>query len=130
MVEGEPLVFLADEDTDYPLIVLQPHDTEAEDAQSLIKLEMPVDIHLALKASSAGPTGVAKTVYKTARLIGEAVVAEVMDAGASMGGTSWLQRRLISCGVDYETTEQYADHGLLIYKARFGFRYFNEEVKP
>ena len=125
-VEGEPLRWLG-ATADYPLIILQPADTDADSGPKLLPLDLQVDVVVALEATRAGSSGVAPAAYKTARVVGEGVVAKIMDAGPRIG-TTWLQRRLISCGVDYDLCEALNDHGLLVYRARFGFRYFEQEV--
>lgn len=126
--EGSPLRWLG-ELTDYPVIILQPADTDNRDSPSLLDLELPVDIYVVVQASNAGSSGIAAGTYKTIRLVGEGVVGKLMDAGPQLG-TDWLQRVFSSGGVDYDLTEAFADHGLLIYRARFTCRYFESEVSP
>jgi len=126
IVEGPPQRWLDDPDTQYPLIVLQPSDVDPGDGPRLIQLDLPVEITVVIKAASAGATGVAPAMYKTARLVGEAVMAKLMDAGAHLG-TTWLTRILGPCGVDYATCEINADHGLLAYKGTLTCRWFEAE---
>lgn len=127
-VEGSPLRWLS-ELTDYPVIILQPADTDNRDSPSLLDLELPVDLYVVIQATNAGSSGIAAGTYKTIRLVGEGVVGKLMDAGPQLG-TTWLQRTFSSGGVEYDLTEAYADHGLLIYRTRFTFRYFENEVSP
>ncbi len=125
-VEGPPLRWL-DATADYPLIILQPADTDCEDGPALLDMRLPVDVFIVIQATNAGATGIAPGTYKTIRLVGEGVVAKIMDAGPHLGET-WLQRSLVNAGVDYDLTEMLADHGLLIYRARFLCRYFERET--
>lgn len=125
-VEGPPLRWLS-ETTDYPLIILQPAETDNEDGPQLLDLRLPVDIFVVIQASNAGTSGIAPGTYKTIRMVGEGVVAKLMNAGPTFGAF-WLQRSFVSGGVDYDMTEMLADHGVLVYKARFLFRYFEREV--
>ena len=125
-VEGPPLRWLPDA-ASYPLIILQPQDTENADAASLLQLDLPVEVYVVVKAASAGASGLAASAYKTIRLVGEKVVAAVMDAGPRLG-TNWLERRFVSGGVDYDLSEALNDHGLLVYKAVFALRYYESEV--
>lgn len=126
-VEGPPLRWLG-ELTDYPVIILQPDDTTGEDGASLVGLELQVNIYVAIQATNAGSSGIAAGTYKTIRLVGEGVVGKLMDAGPRLG-TDWLQRRYVDGGVDYNLTDELADHGLLIYRTRFSFKYYEAEVK-
>ncbi len=125
-VEGPPLRWLG-ETSDYPLIILQPADTDNEDGPALLRLDLMLDVYVVIQTSNAGSSGIAPGTYKTIRLVGEGVVGKIMDAGPHLGET-WLARRFVSGGVDYDTTEMMADHGLLVYRARFGFRYCERET--
>lgn len=124
-VEGPPLAWL-EEKNDYPLIILEPQDTDIAEGTNLLQLSLPVDIHVVLLASSAGNSGVSPAAYKTARLVGEAVVDKLMDAGPRLG-TSWLERHPVAAGVNYDLCERYNEHGLLVYSMQFNFRYFEAE---
>lgn len=129
LVEGPPQRWLDHPDTQYPLIILQPSDVTPTDGPALVRLELPVEITIVIAAATAGSTGVAPAMYKTARLVGEAVMAKLMDAGPHLGVVgSWLTRALGPCGVDYETCERNADHGLLAYKGTLEFVWY--EAQP
>lgn len=125
LVEGHPLRWLS-EAADYPLIIFQPEDTDATDGAARIGLDLLVTVHVCIQTTSGG--SIAPAHYKACRTVGEGVVAKIMDAGHRLG-TDWLARRLVSCGVDYDTTEQFADHGLLVYRAQFALGYQEAEIR-
>lgn len=126
MPEG-PLLRWLSEDTDYPLIIIEPGDSTAPRVSAhLIEITVPVTISVVVQVSTSGPQGVAPSQYKSCRLIGEAVLAKLMDAGPNLG-TTWLMRHPRRWGVNYSVSQAMSDHGLLIYEISLDLVYCEED---
>lgn len=125
MPEG-PLMRWLGEDTDYPMIVLEPGESSAPPSTELLEITVPITVSVVIQVSTTGTGGVAPAQYKSCRLVGEAVLAKLMDAGHQLG-TTWLQRFPRRWGVDYDASNAHSDHGLLIFSMDFDFKYFERD---
>lgn len=122
-----PLMRWLDEDADYPLIVLEPGDSVAPQSTELVEITVPVKVSVVIQVSKTGSGGVAPAQYKSCRLVGEAVLARLMDAGHNLG-TTWLHRFPRKWGVDYQASQAYSDHGLLIYEITMDLKYHERDL--
>jgi len=126
-LEGPPLRWL-DSLSDYPVIILQPGDTEITGGPALAQCDLTVTLHIVIKASSAFTSVQSNKIYELTRMVGEQVVSDIMDAGKALN-TEWVSDRyLLSFGMNYPDTEEVFDDGLAIFGAALMIRYFLGET--
>jgi len=129
-LEGDPLRWrgVLESVADYPCYIMRPGMTAATTGAALKELRLPVTIHVLLLHESAAAKALSPKVYRAVRLVGEAMVGKLEDAGLNLDSSYIAARDLVECGVDYDLTEALADHGLAVYAATYEFRYYEREV--
>jgi len=129
--EGQPLRWLdtLNSPSDYPCYVMRPEETQAESGTSHKKLVLPVTVSIAIRHPEAQSTIISPKAYRAARLVGEAVVAKLEDAGHNWGSQYIHSRDLDTCGVDYDLTEELADQGIACYSLIYNVTWYEREVR-
>lgn len=127
VAEG-PLLRYLETAASYPMLVLVPEDTESRGGAKVLDLTCQVSVYVVLKSAYAETHGVDAALYTAVRMVGEAVLAKVMDDGARQG-TDWLRVRFLRAGVVYDATEQYADKGLAVYGFTVEASYYQTEPR-
>lgn len=128
MLEGPALRWI-DEISGYPLITLEPDDSELTYSPGLIKVELPLTINVVISVAAIH-SGDAPTprVYQLVREVGEAALLQLAVAGHKLG-TEWIDDRVVNRpGVDRRVTEIVYDRGLGVYKWNLTAIYFVSEV--
>lgn len=126
-LEGDPLRWqeVLDDAADYPSYIMRPGQSRATGGTALKRVVLPVTTSVIVRHQDPTVRGLSPKAYKAVRLVGEACVAAIEDAGHHMGTTAGISdRQLIECGVDYDLTEAMADHGLAVYSLTHEFIYY------
>ena len=129
VAEGPLLRWLDDKTTDYPAIILDLGDGAAQDQKSKIRCIQPLTVWVVVQSTAASATGISPKVYEMTRLLGEAVLASIMNTGPRLGSEALNDRALVSWGVDKEATGEFQDRGLCIYRGTFEIGYYVNEVQ-
>ncbi len=130
-LEGDPLRWatVLDDTADYPCYIMRPEETTGDSGPALKRLTLGVTVHVMVRHQDTTVRTLSPKAYKAARLVGEACVAKLEDAGHHLGTTACIaMRRFVRAGVDYDLTESVADHGLAAYSLTYEFDYYAAEV--
>ena len=123
MVEGPPLRWMGAV-TDYPLICIDPEETEVMDGAMRDEHETPVAVYAVIQPNLAP----AARVYTVLRELGEQLINDLMSAADRIGN----ERRLIRYGVDDEVMGEgdFFDRGFGVYRIVLGVKCWVEDVNP
>ena len=130
-LEGPPLRWIEDLSAGYPMIVLEPQDTAMDDGVPSVnynELDLVVLVHAVVPTATLTGSEAAATAYRVLRLVGETLVATLMDAGEALG-TTFAVRRVTRFGVDYDSTAALFDKKLCLYTIEAAFTYYEQEPK-